>query len=51
VTIIQGDLMEVDVSEASVVMLYLVPKGMQRVAEKLKKELKPGARVVCYLFR
>eukprot|EP00873_Tetraselmis_striata_P007916 jgi/Tetstr1/428180/TSEL_018231.t1 len=50
VTILEQDLMEVDVAEATVVMVYLVPKGMQKVAEKLRRELRPGTRIVCYLF-
>mmetsp|Transcript_40563 Transcript_40563/g.96383 ORF Transcript_40563/g.96383 Transcript_40563/m.96383 type:complete len:93 (+) Transcript_40563:478-756(+) len=50
VQILEGDLMETSVAEASVVFIYLLPRGMGEVAAKLERELQPGARVVTYLF-
>lgn len=40
-----------DVSDADVVLLYLITQHMERMEEKLKKELKPKARVISYIFR
>jgi len=44
------DLFETDIREASVVMLYLSPSLNERLIPKLKKELKPGSRVVSHVF-
>lgn len=49
-TFICGDLFRADISSATVVMLYLSP-GMNRELEaKLKRELKPGTRIVSHQF-
>ena len=42
------DLLEADVSEAAVVMLFLSPALNLKVRPKLLRELKPGARVVSH---
>ena len=48
VTFIEGDLFTTDISNATVVMLYLSP-GMNRQLEpKLRRELRRGARVVSH---
>ena len=39
-----------DVSSYDGIVVYGIPYIMQRLEEKLKKELKPGARVVSYSF-
>ncbi len=44
--IIQGDLMQVDLSDADVVAIYLSDSVNAKLAPKLSRELKPGARVV-----
>ena len=44
--IIEGDLMQVDLSGADVVAIYLSDSVNARLAPKLSRELKPGARVV-----
>lgn len=41
---------KVDILEASVVFVYLVPKALERLRPKLLKELKPGTRVVSYRY-
>ncbi len=51
VRIIEGDLMEVDLSRADVVALYLLTEANEQLRPKLEKELKPGARVVSLEFR
>jgi len=48
VKFVERDLFTADVSEATVVTLYLVPGIMGRVEDKLLKELKPGTRVVSH---
>jgi len=39
-----------DVSDADGIFCFLMDKVMPKVEEKLKKELKPGAKIVCYGF-
>jgi SAM-dependent methyltransferase len=46
----QQDLFTADLSPASVVTLYLSYDGNRAVREQLKRQLKPGARVVSYTF-
>jgi len=36
------------ISDANVIFLYLTPKILEKLREKLKKELKPGTRIVCF---
>ena len=50
VTIRNDDLFTIDLSEASVVTLYLLPSLNQRLIPKFMKELKPGTRVVSHAF-
>ena len=45
-----GDLFESDIQDATVVTLYLLPSLNVRLMPKLKKELKPGTRVVSHSF-
>jgi hypothetical protein len=51
VQIVHGNALEADVSSATVVFLYLLPKGNARVAAKLAAQLRPGARVLTHMFR
>lgn len=48
VKFIDSDLFRVDVGDATVVTLYLVATMMGDVADKLRKELKPGTRIVSH---
>ncbi len=50
VTIILGDATQVDVSEATVVTLYLLREANLKLRPKLLRELKPGARIVSHDF-
>jgi cyclopropane fatty-acyl-phospholipid synthase-like methyltransferase len=50
VSIEQGDLFERDMSQASVVMLYLSDDLNTRLWPKLRRELKTGSRVVSHRF-
>lgn len=48
VTFVAGDLFVADIEQATVVTLYLLPSMMGDVEAKLRKELKPGTRVVSH---
>ncbi|MEK7810005.1 MAG: class I SAM-dependent methyltransferase [Chloroflexota bacterium] len=50
VTVKRGNLFDVDLRDADVVMIYLLPKANAKLAPKLLRELKPTARVVCHAF-
>jgi cyclopropane fatty-acyl-phospholipid synthase-like methyltransferase len=51
VTFREGDVLKIaDVSEATVVTLYLFPEVNERLAPMLRKTLKPGARIVSHDF-
>ena len=51
VRFIEGDLFTADISEATVITLYLSPSINRRLLSKLKSELRPGARIVSRQFR
>ncbi len=48
--VIQGDLRDVDISPADVVVLYLLTSSNELLRPRLEKSLKPGARVVSHDF-
>jgi precorrin-6B methylase 2 len=48
--LIEGDLFETDISEATVVTLYLLNRLNEKLKPKLMKELKPGTRIVSHAF-
>jgi SAM-dependent methyltransferase len=50
VTFIGQDLLKTDLSQATVVVIYLDPKMNLRLRPKLLRELKPGTRVVSNSF-
>lgn len=41
----------VDLSKADVVMTFLVPRTVGRLENKIKREMKPGSRLVSYIFK
>ena len=49
-TFIEGDLFNADISEATVVTLYLSYSINRRLEPKLRRELRPGARIVSHQF-
>jgi cyclopropane fatty-acyl-phospholipid synthase-like methyltransferase len=49
-SIIHDDFLNVDLSEADVVTVYLSPTGNERLRPKLERELKKGARVISHDF-
>lgn len=50
VKVINGDFFQVDISEASVVTLYLLTSVNEKLKPKLERELRIGARVVSHDF-
>jgi len=50
VRIIEGDLFTTDISEATVVTLYLLPSLNRKLIPKLNAELKAGTRIVSHAF-
>jgi SAM-dependent methyltransferase len=50
VTFLNQDLFETNISEATVVTLFLLPRLNLRLMPKLKRELRPGTRVVSHQF-
>jgi SAM-dependent methyltransferase len=50
VTFIQGDLFQADISKATVVTLFLSPSVNNELEPKLRRELRPGARIVSHQF-
>jgi SAM-dependent methyltransferase len=50
VRFIQGDLFAADISEATVVTLYLSPSVNAELEPKLRRELRPGTRIVSHQF-
>jgi predicted RNA methylase len=50
VRFLNQDLFTTDISEATVVTLYLLPSLNIKLIPKLNKELKPGTRVVSHAF-
>lgn len=50
VRFLRKDLFETDVSEATVVTLYLLPEANLRLRPLLLEQLKPGARIVSHSF-
>jgi hypothetical protein len=51
VTFIEGDLFAADISRATVVTMWLSTTVHMRLEPKLKRELKPGTRIVSQQFR
>lgn len=50
VTFVEADVMEVGLSEASVILCYLLSSASAALKPKFEKELKPGTRVIMETF-
>ena len=48
--VLRANFYDVDLRDADVVTLYLLPKAAARLAPKLQRELKPGARVATLTY-
>jgi 16S rRNA A1518/A1519 N6-dimethyltransferase RsmA/KsgA/DIM1 with predicted DNA glycosylase/AP lyase activity len=51
VTVLQQDLLQADLTQATVVTVYLLSSSNEQLRPKLEKELKPGTRVVSHDFQ
>lgn len=51
VIFVEGDLFDAEISEATVVTLWLSTSVNRRLEQKLKQELRPGSRIVSRQFR
>lgn len=50
VTFIEGDFLNQDLSEATVILCYLFPEALRALRPKFERELKPGTRIVSEVF-
>jgi hypothetical protein len=48
---INKNFFDVDISDASVVFVYLVPKALLKLKFKFATELTPGTRIVSYRYQ
>jgi len=48
--ILKEDIFKVDLSRATVVTLYLLQKTNDKLVEKLRRELRPGSRIISIAF-
>jgi SAM-dependent methyltransferase len=44
------DFWRTDLKKADVIFVFLMPRIMQKLKLKMEKELKPGARIICYTW-
>jgi len=51
VKIVRKNFFDADVSDATVVFMYLVPKALAGLKPKLVKELKQGTRIVTFVYK
>lgn len=49
-TVERRDMFQYPLGQADVIFLFLVPRTMLRIGEKLRREAKPGVRIVSHLF-
>jgi predicted RNA methylase len=50
-TTVRKNFFEVDLTEATVIFAYLIPKTLARLKPKFLKELKPGTRIVTFVYK
>lgn len=51
VEFLRSDFKKIKLTSATVVYFYLVPAVIRRIMPKLKKELKPGTRIISYKYK
>lgn len=51
VTLYKKNFYDVDVSSTTIVFVYLVPRALERLLPKLKKELKKGTKIISYRYK
>jgi SAM-dependent methyltransferase len=45
-----ANMFNVDLSDADIMYLFLIPETYERLAEKLQSEMRPGSKVVSYVW-
>ena len=50
VSLLYGNFFNIDLSQATVVYCFLIPKTLEKLKTKFLKELKPGTQVVSFAF-
>jgi predicted RNA methylase len=50
IKIVRGDIFKEDISGASLVYVYLVPKTLNKLIPKFKSELKEGTKIISYKY-
>jgi predicted RNA methylase len=50
ISVVQGDLLQADLTNADVVVIFLMTDSNELLRPKLEKQLRPGSRVVSYAF-
>lgn len=50
IKVIRGDIFKEDLSEATVIYVYLVPKALNKLTPKFKKELRKGTPIISYKY-
>jgi len=48
VTFVHGDLFEADITPATVIAIFLLPRMNQELVPKFRRDLRPGARIVTH---
>jgi predicted RNA methylase len=51
VQFLKRNFFDVTMKDASIVFVYLVPKALQRLKPKFKKELKSGTKIISYRYQ
>lgn len=51
IKITRKNFFDVDLSQASVIFAYLIPKTLARLKPKLLKELKPGTKIITFVYK
>jgi predicted RNA methylase len=50
VKFVRGNFFDQDLRKADVIFVYLVPKTLEKLIPKFKKELKKETRIICYKY-
>ena len=48
VSFVHGDLFEADIRPATVIAIFLLPRMIEELLPKFKRDLRPGARIVSH---
>lgn len=51
IRVVRKNFFDVDLSDATVIFAYLIPKTLARLKPKFLKELKPGTRIVTFVYK